>query len=263
MPLTSLPLWMEFTWDRVPKYGWLSRTDGMGREFRWISALDLVGQEFYMPLQEFPGLFHSFSEVNPTEKEILRFVSQYGQLANIVAENRLDFLSEQIALVHESVALWNALKSQDSAFLETRVLWDDDGVRFRTEQGRIEMIAPANTDFITRFKVGDPIQPAWHYLLRIVNAELQGRVSPRLLICTEAKKDTRMNAFRLFLVPGSLIGAIWLQLAAAVDGKKEFRRCQGCEKWIGISPDHSRRNRKFCSDSCRTRWHRHLENVPS
>ena len=63
---------------------------------------------------------------------------------------------------------------------------------------------------------------------------------------------------QLRTAPMTLLAAMWLQLAMAVAGNKNFVKCKFCEKQIEISTADSgfRSNRVFCSQSCKTNEYR-------
>jgi hypothetical protein len=63
---------------------------------------------------------------------------------------------------------------------------------------------------------------------------------------------------RLLLEPLTLISAMWLQLALAITGDKEFVACKFCRRLFEISTEQTgyRRHREFCSDSCKTKDYR-------
>ncbi|MCZ6708553.1 MAG: hypothetical protein O7A71_11475 [Chloroflexi bacterium] len=59
---------------------------------------------------------------------------------------------------------------------------------------------------------------------------------------------------RLRIRPRHLAGAMWLQIARAVDEDREYRSCAGnCGRWLVIAPGASRRQKLTCSDACRSR----------
>jgi hypothetical protein len=60
----------------------------------------------------------------------------------------------------------------------------------------------------------------------------------------------------LHLVPDSLLGAMYLQLAQGTSNGTRFRRCLECDKWFAISPPTSRATKQFCEEKCRVRAHR-------
>lgn len=57
----------------------------------------------------------------------------------------------------------------------------------------------------------------------------------------------------LVLKPADLLGAMWLELALAIDGDKKHRQCPACSSWFEIDPDVHRSNAKYCSDACKSR----------
>ena len=59
-----------------------------------------------------------------------------------------------------------------------------------------------------------------------------------------------------YLVPKTLLSAMWLQLALAVEGLVNFGRCQQCKALIEVAPGSNRPDRKYCSDACRMRAYR-------
>jgi hypothetical protein len=87
----------------------------------------------------------------------------------------------------------------------------------------------------------------------ITNAHLSSR-TPTLLL-----HDTDVGHPVCVARPVNLIGFLWLQLAAAIDGDKPYRKCSanGCGNWFELTPKVSRSDKKFCSQACRSRVYRH------
>jgi hypothetical protein len=92
--------------------------------------------------------------------------------------------------------------------------------------------------------------PAKYYLQKTVNENLRNRVSPQLLWNV---RRNRPHGLALFFVPQSLIGLMWLQLAQAVNGNKQYRQCLACRTWMLISRETAgkRSSRSSCSNACR------------
>lgn len=105
------------------------------------------------------------------------------------------------------------------------------------------------------FRPGDLGQPALWYIQTQINEHLTGTVSisPRLLWNPE------MTELGLYLVPRSLLGALWLQFAQAVAGNKSYRQCEYCAAWFEVSLGASRPTRLYCSDACRFKAYRHRQ----
>jgi len=89
--------------------------------------------------------------------------------------------------------------------------------------------------------------PAKYYLQKTVNENLRNRVSPQLLWNV---RRNRPHGLALFFVPQSLIGLMWLQLAQAVNGNKQYRQCLACKTWMLISRETAgkRSSRFSCSE---------------
>jgi hypothetical protein len=110
--------------------------------------------------------------------------------------------------------------------------------------------ARSNPGWLKLFRVGDGLMPAKYYLQKTVNEHLRIGVSPQLL--WTVRRD-RPHVLALFFVPQSLIGLMWLQLAQAVNGNKQYRQCLACKTWMLISRETAgkRSSRSTCSNACR------------
>ncbi len=104
---------------------------------------------------------------------------------------------------------------------------------------RLSQLADRNPWDAMRFLLSD-----------LVNEGTLGRVDARLA----PTPDERDVSVRLF--PDSLIGAMWLQLALAIDKNASYRKCVSCEKWFEISPGSGRPEKIYCSNACRMREYR-------
>src|SRR5262249_45147365 len=93
---------------------------------------------------------------------------------------------------------------------------------------------------------GDPVLPAWAWLERLLNKNLEGQLTPRFALeCA--------GALALRVLPRTLLDAIWFQFGLAVSGHKKYRRCAVCQDWFELSPEVARTNRRFCSVACKNR----------
>jgi hypothetical protein len=131
----------------------------------------------------------------------------------------------------------------------SRRLADDD---IKDELRTIAVIASRrlNSEWLRLFRIGDCLVPARYYLQHVVNQHLTGATSPQLRWNV---KRHRPHGLALFFVPRNLLGVMWLQLAEAINGNRQYRRCAGCRTWIVISRAAvgSRSSRITCSNACR------------
>ena len=73
---------------------------------------------------------------------------------------------------------------------------------------------------LARFKPGDLVGPAYQFIQTSMNKKLREHAStPRLLW------DPQFDHLSMLVVPKTLIAALWLQFANAIDGNRSYRRC--------------------------------------
>ena len=166
-----------------------------------------------------------------------------------------------------AVDIWEAARSGDVGRLEQVIFWEQDGSGVRMlshpelPPGQLPQppalverawIAGAHLgdNVLDSFVEGDLVKPALHYVQSVINKQLQGRASPGLLW------DTDRERLGLYIIPDSLIGALWLQLARAVERDSQFRRCAECGIWFELAPGTARSDKLYCSTPCRTKAYR-------
>lgn len=91
---------------------------------------------------------------------------------------------------------------------------------------------------------------------RLINDRLRDHASPALLWHSDD------GAYRLLVRPANLLGALWLQLARALDTTAEYRRCPSCAQWYAVGEGGRYRNAQSCSEACRKRRSRLRLAVP-
>jgi hypothetical protein len=272
----------------IAPYG--SHGKGSPKEDLFLTDGILLGgsfrRRFYSPLRHNRGLFRNFAEVQPTQEGIRAFANLYGHLGgdlskHLILPNKLGGSGEElsawqneIVTMRQTVALWDMVQQSDTQGLARYIEWEKDpkdskkgdilGVQYNShpnmqpgafppkgDQSVSAWIATTNEpETLARFRVGDVIQPALFYLQRVVNERLRARVVPRLLW------DTERIQLELHIVPGSLIGALWLQFAQAISGNITYRRCEVCGTWFDLLPPITRKSRQFCSNACRSKAYR-------
>ncbi len=271
----------QFLWDvRQSGYRWAEMTPAPDRMGDWeqyepeLFLMDAGGETMisrYDPLQDHSGLFREFADTSPTQEGILGFANKFGRLGGHAEEGILLWVTDskipsggrserlstwvgQIQAMHEAINLWDLAKAGDTDGLSRVIEWEGrDVVRRRLEhdselQGQIIASWGVSPELLQLFRSGDLIQPALVQTQRTINWNLES--SPRLLW------DPKQGRLELRIVPDSLIGAMWLQFARAVDGNKTYRRCAECRTWFAISPGTARVTRTYCSNACRSKAYR-------
>jgi len=237
----------------------------------------------YKPLESATGLFRDFSQLERTEDAFRGFANKYGMLGAgsslviptsspqfavastgitrqgkkkgepLVLGESFDFWAEQVSAMNRAVQLWAALSSatpQDK--LRNFIEWRDEGsVIYRHSGEAWELIATKfhHPELLPRLQYPDLLQPAWYQLQNLVNQQLEKLASCPQLLWERTK-------LLLFIRPQSLIAAMWLQFALAIDGERQYRRCEGCGRWFEIGGGRMRTDSQTCGQTCRQRKHR-------
>jgi hypothetical protein len=174
--------------------------------------------------------------------------------------------------MRQAVDLWDLVRARELASLGRHIRWQEGGEGIREgwvyfpdpdERDPTVAILPKGGEddaghvFIDTaadsLRAGDPLMPALSLVLGWVNEALEGDTSPRLLYDAERGRPA------LRVVPRCLLTAMWLQLAEAVAGDKEYRACKECGKWFelnGKQGDRRTLRREFCSDRCKFKEYR-------
>src|SRR5687768_7315660 len=229
----------------------------------------------YLPLERHTGLFRQISELALTEIAVCDFANRYGFLGESQAWVALQDKTvkvkgepkplagwgeplatwfEQISRMKRAVDLWDMTRNRDLAALEKFITWRENRVHYQYEvEGAAGgQVLRRDTDSVAfgHFRSGDIIQPAQYILQQLINDELGSRAGPILLW------KTNWLRLGLYFAPTNLLGALWLQLATAIDKDAKFLKCEVCGSPFEISPQVNRKDRLTCSNACRTRAYR-------
>jgi hypothetical protein len=254
--------------DAVPFDG-IYITDGLPAELGFVSKI-------YSPLDQ-AGLFMEFaalqdSEVTDLPTKTVAFVdfaNKYGLLGGTIAtlimipnpDKPGSLMSahgeeywawkKEIAAMRDAVALYKAVRDSDRATLKKLINWEKGAVKYISDFD-YELIASETIHPERLQRFGDPyIGPALYRLQVTINQKLKISSTSARLIWNRDKQTLELH-----LIPTSLLGCLWLQLANAVAGSKEFRQCLYCKSWFDISQHAGRSDKKFCNPSCKAAHHR-------
>lgn len=235
----------------------------------------------YAPLQG-GALFKNFADIEQTQEGILAFANEYGALGGFastligrdarvdddenpyyaVQAEPLDIWLSEIRAVRHAIHLWEALKRKDTEFLSKFIQWKEDSTtkretaEYRGPQFGVTGLSAESLsirpELRSVFVPGDVIYPGWFSLHEVINQNLNLHDSAPRLLWQQNRGKFRST---VLIVPGSLIAAIWIQFAKAVEGDRDHQQCEECKKWYEISGDR-RGGARFCSDPCRFRAYR-------
>jgi hypothetical protein len=195
----------------------------------------------YAPLEDFTGLFRAFAETPITMNGLLGFANKFGHLGTGAGGVGGDIDDEWES---RSDADWQGLDHTEKS---GRPDWED--MDFWCEQiGRMRDCVRT----WDKVQNGKADQQAMLRLQVTVSNSLRGRVR----VAFGRDPEQRVGGFLLQIVPNTLLGALWLQLAETISGYKQHRACAACGNWFEVSPEKFRKSRHYCSEPCRSRAYR-------
>lgn len=210
-------------------------------------VLDSGPARTYKPMsRKHAALFQTFARLDHTDTAAIHgFASTYG-LLGVDRQEQQPFIdgSHFPYVVGESYLSWaREICSMQEALRIART-------RSPAEQAEI-------AEAWGKFGLKPPDEEERRKLTWLFNVHLQ-HVQGRMVIGADVQP-------RLSFVPQNLLAAMWLQLALAVAGDKQFRQCKFCRRLIEISTDDTgfRSHREFCSGTCKTNDYRRRRRMAS
>lgn len=182
----------------------------------------------YTPLREHSALFRTFADLSGTPEVIVTFADRYGMLGGS-AERRFVVTDSDRIGFGEPINRWR------DAIRDMR-----DVVQAWDRARRDDIEGPP------RWLGRDELRR----VQRTVNARLSAETGAQLLWVADD------GCLALRVRPRSLLGALWLQLAQAIDGNARYRSCRVCSAWFELHPDRARSDRAYCSNGCRFKAYR-------
>lgn len=242
-------------------------------------ALGHLAAGHYAPFETHTGLFRQFAALG-TEADVVDFANRYGplgaDLSLVVVDVAPDDPEKKGAVFYwaEPIGQWLAEAQQMANVIG---LWDliRDGADAFTgshtaEAARLKIkaVTPEHKHLAQNWVLATARDNPAGYLL---HSQTDRRAWPQLLLqqWIERGMRGRMNFgvsgpdLKATLTPNGLIGALWLQASLAIDGQVDFQQCRECSEWFGISAEHGRPEKLFCSDACRMRAYRKRKKTKS
>ena len=254
----------------------------------------------YFPLnKDHADLFQVFAAVVPDTIGIQRFANEYGLLGGKYSvgvefitvvrrmvelyRNRPDFPAtrisfepnytsgepfaawvNQILKMKHAVKVWSLLNRRDETGLREYVKWHHKIFYFvdpETDEklGNSQLIdSYANSGDENKIVQGEIRRPARVLLAGLINENLKGQVSP-MTLCRVGLEETTLR-----FIPESLLGALWLQFAQALDKSYAYRQCEECGIWFDIAKHvGARSDKRTCGATCKKRRQRRLKQEQS
>ena len=232
------------------------------------------------PLQEATGLYREFAETPPTKDGVMAFATKYGLLgafeyldppteqdpSEIRGERLADWI-KHIQAMKQAVDVWDRLQQKDRDGLvelqTSRRLFTDrrkiPAERFTRPSASDEQ--PPDDRSWDSFYHESPYLIANDQLPEVALSFLQITMNQHLSgfgVSTQVRRDQqRTGGLAYYVVPESLLGAMWLQLAEAISENKHYNRCRQCDQpfEVSTSPTGARISRRYCSVACKNQYH--------
>jgi len=195
----------------------------------------------YAPLDEYTGLFRTFAEKPTTREGILEFANQFGHLGSGAGGVGGDIDNDWEYWSDEEWENFAHSERNNPPDMEPFEWWSEEIMRMR------ECVVTWD-----KAQSGKADAKAMQRLQVTVSNNLRGRV--RVVFGRDLEQ--RLGGFLLQIMPNTLLGALWLQLAEAISGSKKHRACTACGNWFEVSPEKFRTSRHYCSEPCRSRAYR-------
>ncbi len=201
----------------------------------------------------------------PAEVEMLRYHPQEAYLIRLEPDQlRVEshpWWGKTIVRLRTAVAVLDAIRGRDTRRLRELFFWVpraasgmptgawyiDTHRELARGKGGPERVSELVYGEHVGSEFDDVFAVALTYLVQNVNHELDGRVSPMLVIEAGGRVVERLAPLRLHEV-------LWSQLYSAISEGKEYKRCPACRQEFDVGGRGGATVRKvYCSDACRVR----------
>jgi hypothetical protein len=217
----------------------------------WLQPLHPSTQNWqqYAPLEN-TALFRNFVDLHrrASREPIVAFANQFGLLTDPQQGEPLVMWLEAIGQMRSAVDLW------DNIVTATPIRLGDDIVEVVAHLPETPWV-PISLGVCER-------RVALEALASKINQNLLNvRATFVVLTSTAAPRkrtdgDSLPEELSLRPIPQTLLEAMWLQFAQAVQANKLFRKCRQCDMWFDLSRKAARNDKVFCTDACKAKAYR-------
>ncbi len=213
------------------------------------------GYRTVAPTVEDSGLFRNFAVLEPTPESIVEFAGRYGTLWETMVGEPFHEWEFEIRTMRFLIDVWDAAETKRSGHIAKhfhtekggRVLlpFADTIMDYRPFRS-LDRPAPLEVSDCAEAASGKPLAVARSYVVDAVNRRLNA-IGARLEL------DRFEMPYRLVMQPNNLLGALWLQFALSISERKKYQSCEACGRYMELSPEVNRADRRYCGNACRNR----------
>jgi hypothetical protein len=220
-----------------------------------------AGNRLSEPCEAGIALHRALAQLQPTEARIVSFAKRWGFLGfEWLSGGTTDPPSPPL---RETRLGWqHAVDTLAAAVRLHDAITDADVARMRST------ITQVDPDYETRDWRDNP-DPSPTETGRRARIALSAQINARLALYARAgvfPQDAPEDGYALGWQPLCLLGAAWIELAEALGGVRQFRRCarDGCPRWFKVEPHRTRTDRAYCGPTCRVHiYHQRKAGEPS
>jgi hypothetical protein len=259
---------IEFVWPRHQRHEWIDTQsipmDGPKKSGTFLVAAGDAAGDFYKPLENATGLFKNFGLLKLKKSAIQKFADKYGMLGiwkpvagKQVARGKImtsgedhELWLEEVDRMRSALELWDAIvayRNGSKSDLRKLIEWRDrSSVLYQKGESWAWIATPHEPEVLEKLQYPELVQPALRHLQRLLNENLKRHQSLAQLLWSQTE-------LRIFVRPTSLIAAMWLQFALAIDGDRQYRTCMECGRWFEVGGPNKRSDAETCDVTCRKR----------
>jgi len=211
------------------------------------------------PTDKDAALFRNFAGLDPTPNAIVGFANNWGNLFDRLAGVPFAEWEYEIRTMRFLLDLWDEVRDGKRSGMVRQHFQQDGSTVSLPFAGSLANYQPYGEapPAVSRTVVsttGTPLEVARRFVVIAVNSRLVA-LGGQLSIERVGGVD------RLTIRPKSLLAAMWIQFADAISEQKAYRQCEACGRYMEMSPDENRADRKTCSNACRNRAQRRRQKL--
>jgi len=200
------------------------------RERLIVEVPDLEGRTRYERQRKVPPgtAYLDFASVDvDDEPSVLGFAARHGLLGRDV---RFRIPGTRRPASGEALSTWR------------------DEIRALSEVLRVYRLADVSDGVVPLWQS----DAGWRSVQKSVNLRIGEHVGPAARLLWDRPSERLV----LRLVPRTLLGAMWLQVARAIDAGTQYVGCAACHRFVALHPDRllgRRSDARYCSSACKQR----------
>jgi hypothetical protein len=209
------------------------------------------------PAAEDRALFRNFARVETSTEAIAAFANRYGLLWHSMVGVPFAEWEYEIMTMRLLIGIWDAVIHKDTDVFADCFEKMPGGYRYcyadTLAYRRYGSKTPSIEISVSGGR-GTLLQVAREFVIAAVNVRLRELEGYFELRTKQLKTKHNPTAGPVLgWQPNNLLGAMWLQFAESISGLKRYHQCEACQRYIELSPDVNRADRRYCSDACRNR----------